>query len=131
MIMKFIKNKNGQAIVELAIILPVLLIILFGIFEFGRVMNVYLVITSASREGARIAAVGNTDSYIVQKIQDATSTLDLNKLNITISPNENQRYRGEEVLIRIGYDIDLIVPIIQNIVPNPLHLETETIMRVE
>jgi len=51
------KNNRGQAIVELAILLPVLLLILLGILEFGRIFSTYITITHASREGARAGSV--------------------------------------------------------------------------
>lgn len=130
-ILKLLKNKKGQSIVELAIVLPILLIILMGIFEFGRVMNAYMVITNASREGARLASVGESYSTVIEKIEDATYPLDVNKLQINISPSEYSRSRGDSVVVNITYDIDIIIPIIQNIVPDPMHLESQTTMRIE
>lgn len=124
-------NKKGQALVELAILLPILLLILMGIFEFGRVFNAYLIINHASREGARVAAVGNDDGEISQTIHDAIFYLEPSNLSISISPSKNYRKRGDSVEINIGYDIEIIMPIIQAIIPSPLHLEAKTIMRVE
>ena len=54
-----IRNSKGQSLVETALVLPLLLLIVFGTIEFGRVFNAYLVVSNASREGARAAAVGN------------------------------------------------------------------------
>ncbi len=54
---------KGQAIVEFAITLPVLLALLVGIFEFGRMIFVYAAITNASREAVRYAsAIGFSDN---------------------------------------------------------------------
>jgi hypothetical protein len=54
---------NGQGMVEFALILPVLLVILFGIMEFGRLLFIFVTTTSASREAARYgtAVGGNAD----------------------------------------------------------------------
>lgn len=130
-ILKLLKNKKGQSIVELAIVLPILLIILMGIFEFGRVMNAYMVITNASREGARLASVGESYSTVIEKIETSTYPLDVNKLQINISPSELSKSRGDSVKVNITYDIDIIIPVIQNLVPNPMHLESQTTMRIE
>ena len=46
-------GEAGQALVEVAIALPILLGLLVGIFEFARAYNVQQVITNAAREGAR------------------------------------------------------------------------------
>lgn len=47
------KNQKGAALVEFALILPVLLLILLGIIEFGIIMFDKAIITNASREAAR------------------------------------------------------------------------------
>ena len=56
------RSEAGQSLVEFAIVLPVLLAVVIGIFEFGRAWNVYQVITNAAREGARRGVVGTTAS---------------------------------------------------------------------
>lgn len=54
-------NQKGQALVELAILLPLLLLIVFGITEFGRALYIKNSLTNAAREGARRASVSATD----------------------------------------------------------------------
>ncbi|MBT0652965.1 TadE/TadG family type IV pilus assembly protein [Geomobilimonas luticola] len=50
-------NSKGQTIVETAIILPILLILVLGIFEFGRAMYIKNTLNNAARAGARAAVV--------------------------------------------------------------------------
>jgi len=52
-----LKNKKGAVLVETAIILPLLLVIVFGIIEFGWAMYITNSLNNAAREGARLAAV--------------------------------------------------------------------------
>ena len=53
------KRTKGQGIVEFAIVLPILLLIVFGLIELGRLLFFYTVVNNASREGARYGiAVG-------------------------------------------------------------------------
>ena len=52
-----IKNQNGASAVEFAIVLPLLLVLLFGIIEFGILLYDKAMITNASREGARVGIV--------------------------------------------------------------------------
>lgn len=54
-------EERGAAAVELAIILPILLTLLFGIVEFGRAYNASIVVTHAAREAVRRVALGATD----------------------------------------------------------------------
>src|SRR4051795_8167301 len=51
---------EGQAVVEFAVILPVLLMVLFAILQFGVVFNNYIQVTAAAREGARKASVSRS-----------------------------------------------------------------------
>jgi Flp pilus assembly protein TadG len=54
---KMIEDEQGQALTEFAMILPVLMMVLFAIFQFGVAFNNYIQVTSAAREGARKGAV--------------------------------------------------------------------------
>ena len=47
------RNKHGQAMVEFALVLPILLLVMFAIIEFGRLFFSYAMVSAASREGAR------------------------------------------------------------------------------
>lgn len=60
--MKNLKNKKGAAAVEFALVLPILIVLVFGIIEFSIVLYDKAVITNASREGARAGIVFKTDS---------------------------------------------------------------------
>jgi Flp pilus assembly protein TadG len=50
-------GRRGQALVEFALIFPVLVLLLLGIFEVGRLVFAYNTLGNAAREGARVAAV--------------------------------------------------------------------------
>lgn len=54
------RNRRGAAVVEFALIAPVLFLLAFGIIEFGRMVMVQQVLTNASREGARLATLDGT-----------------------------------------------------------------------
>jgi len=66
-------KKNGQkgaALAEFAIILPLLLLLVFGIIEFGLILYNKQVITNASREGARSGIVAKLTRMTVTQIED-------------------------------------------------------------
>ena len=54
------RNENGQAMVEFAIVAPILLLLVFGIIQFGIAFNHSLTLTDAVRAGARQGAVSRT-----------------------------------------------------------------------
>ena len=66
---RFRKSSRGQALVEFALVMPLLLILIIAVFEFGRAWNLHQTITDAAREGARKAVIANNtvtqDSVIV------------------------------------------------------------------
>lgn len=55
-------RSRGQALTEFALVVPFLLLMLFGIIEFGRFVFAYEVLNNATREGARYAIVHGSDS---------------------------------------------------------------------
>jgi Flp pilus assembly protein TadG len=54
------RREEGAAAVEFALLLPILLLILFGIIDFGRALNMQIQLTEAAREGVRPLALGTT-----------------------------------------------------------------------
>lgn len=65
------RSERGAAAVEFAIVLPFLLLLVFGIIEFGFVFNRYISVTHAAREGVRELSVGIPTP---QATQDAVNT---------------------------------------------------------
>ena len=62
------RSERGQALVEAALITPVVLLIMVGIFEVGRAYQTWQVLTNAAREGARAAVVPGATVPTVQGI---------------------------------------------------------------
>lgn len=52
-------RRRGVAVVELAVVLPLLLLVLIGIWELGRIINVQITLNDAAREAARLGAQAN------------------------------------------------------------------------
>ena len=59
-------GEQGQALLETAMTLPLLLIVSVGIFEFGRAYQTWQVLTNAAREGARLSVLPSADASAVQ-----------------------------------------------------------------
>jgi len=56
-ILNAVKNEKGQNLVEFALVVPLLLLLVIGIFEFGRAWMTQNILTGAAREAVRILAV--------------------------------------------------------------------------
>jgi Flp pilus assembly protein TadG len=55
--MKRLRSESGAAAVEFALVVPLLLLLLFGIIEFGRLYNAQIEVSGAAREGVRVMAI--------------------------------------------------------------------------
>jgi Flp pilus assembly protein TadG len=67
-----LSDDRGAAAVEFALVMPILVLLLFGIVEFARVWNVKQVLTDAAREGARIAVVAERQNFeTIQLLRDS------------------------------------------------------------
>lgn len=60
-------DRSGQALVEFALIAPVMLLLVFGMLQFGLVLNAQLSLTEGVRQGAELAALGQTDPAILTR----------------------------------------------------------------
>lgn len=75
------RKQRGQELVEFALILPLLLLLMVGIFEFGYVVFAYNTLSNAVREGARYGSVHPDDpAAIIARAQRLTGGLDQSKL---------------------------------------------------
>jgi Flp pilus assembly protein TadG len=123
-------EQKGQALVEFALVLPLILLLLLGIVELGRVSNAYLVVIHAARHGARHAAVGATNAEIISSVNQASLPLNPGKLIISILP-EQGRLAGSDVRVVVSYPLRLITPLAGNLLNNPVIVRGEITMRIE
>jgi Flp pilus assembly protein TadG len=65
------KNDRGAAMIEMALTLPLLLLLSVSVFEFGRAFQTWQVLTNATREGARVASLpGTSDADVSTRVQE-------------------------------------------------------------
>ena len=100
-------GERGAAAVEFALILPVLVLLIFGIIEFGRGYNAKIEITGAAREGARVLAVGSGDPAAAAI--GAAPTLDSGKLSVTASASPC--VPGSSATVTVAYPFEYNVPL--------------------
>ena len=77
------RGERGAAAVEMALILPVLLLLVGGIIDFGRAFNAQMTLTQAAREGARMQSLGYTDAQVTSRARQAATGLPTIAVNIT------------------------------------------------
>jgi Flp pilus assembly protein TadG len=135
-----IKNEKGAAMVEFAIVLPLLLMLVFGMIEFSIMFYDKAVITNASREGARAGIVydfpdristGDIETTVGNYCGDRLITFgSTNQVNTSvIGPCINA---GDTITVTVTYPYDfLVLPNFVTTLTGPMDLSAVTIMRCE
>lgn len=83
---KYTRRKRAAAVVEFAVVLPLLLTILFGIIEYGWVFMVRQSLQTAAREGARLAVLQTaTDAAIEERVQMVMQPTGLSTYSVTMT----------------------------------------------
>ncbi|NBJ14865.1 MAG: pilus assembly protein [Dehalobacter sp. 4CP] len=131
MLKKLIKSSNGQSLVEFALVLPIFLLLVFGVVEFGRLGYSYVTLNNAVRSGARTASLSGLDSAIQASVADSAPLLDRNLLTIQITPIESSRHSGSNVTVSVSYPVSLTTPVLNHILPNPVVIHANLSMRIE
>lgn len=85
--MKIKRKEKGAVAVEMAIVLPMLLLILLGTIEFGRVFNVQVSLTQAAREGARYAAIHHDEPGLDVEGAALAAAPALSGLGVSVADN--------------------------------------------
>ena len=127
--MRLIKNDDGQGLVEFALIVPILILILMAIIEFGFMFNAYLSLSNGVREGGRLAALGGSDVAIEAKVAGSGGFLKSENVQVDISPVN--RKRGDQITLVASYDYEFITPILGGLFPSGVELNSELRVRME
>lgn len=116
--------------VEFALVVPILLVVLFGVIQFGVVYKDYVTITDASRVGARKAAVSrneaNPEGVAEAAVRGSASGLDQAQLGVSVSATAWEHGEDVTVTATYPYEVDLL-----GLVVASGQLESTTTERVE
>ena len=78
------RERRGQSMVEFALILPIFVLVLVGIFDLGRGVYAFNTISQAAREGARLAIVDQTIAHIRDEAAETAVQLGIDPALITV-----------------------------------------------
>jgi Flp pilus assembly protein TadG len=133
------RRSRGDAIVEFAILAPVLVLILFGVLEMGRVVNAWLVVHNAAREGARAGVRVYPDAASATAAQSAASAYLTSGLGPGVrgdiaSPSTppTVQVTSDTVQVTTSTDVQLYTPLFQAIAgTSAVHVQASASMRRE
>jgi Flp pilus assembly protein TadG len=115
-----LSSARGTALIETAMVLPILLLISVAIFEFGRAYQTWEVLTNAAREGARVAVLpsattSGTQARVMQYIQNGQlSTQGVNvsvNTNVPVSLGAAGTASGSQVTVQYPFSFIVLQPV--------------------
>ena len=131
---KRLRSESGASAVEFALLLPVLMMVLFGIIEFGFALYQQAVLTNASREGARLGIVqavpAITTAQINAAIDNYLTPTGINPANVAriITPGA---VTGAPVTVSLTLPYTfMVLPSLTSVAPQ-INLTAYTVMRHE
>ncbi len=140
---RFRRSDSGQGLLEFAVIVPVLLLVFFGVFEFGRFYFTRVTLQQAVAEAARFAITGEVlpdpDSgdpmsraqSIIAVIHKNAHTLDIDVDRITLTPPDAGG-PGDVVTVNAEFSFEFVVPLYDKLVPGgKIDFEVSTAMKNE
>jgi Flp pilus assembly protein TadG len=117
-----IQKSGGQALVEFAFVLPILLLLMVAIVDFGILFYSQMAVSNAAWEGARAGATivnpAQGDQEIIGAVHSAAYGLDSSLIMVDIDPEQNEpprnqafpAPRGDSLTVTVIYQVELTVP---------------------
>ena len=138
-------SRRGQSLVEFGLILPIFLLLVFGIIDFGRAVFAYSTLNNAAREAARVAVVDQVTAHITDEAIKQAYALDVVAGDVSLdwrsafnldTPNSCSGFVGNSqvvtctLIITVNHEWTAATPIIGSII-GPLDIAGESQMIVE
>ncbi len=122
---RLVKNMRGQAMVEMAIVLPILLAVVFGIIEFGNIYSHQLALNNLARQAVRTAVVDDDADHsdVEDDIEDIAAEQGMDTATVSITTS------GGDVIATVDYNVTLITGQIIGI--GTKHLSAKATMKAE
>ena len=130
------KREDGQSMVEFALILPIFLLILCGIIDFGWLFYNQLSLNYACREGARYAVVHTDENADVQNIishieNNSTTVFSNDGVNIKVTYSSPSDPTSGDVTVDMQAEISFFTPVLSTILGEEKTLTSTVTMKVE
>jgi len=121
-------RERGSAVVEFALVLPLLLLLVVAIVQVGVLVRARLILEQSARAGAREAAVEADEGSVRSAAQAAAPGLPGEDLTVTVQRSGG---RGDPVTVSVGYEVRVSDLLAGWILPDSVALGAEATMRQE
>jgi Flp pilus assembly protein TadG len=126
-----LRSERGAAAVEFALIVPLLIVLVLGIAEFGRAFQVQGTLSAAAREGVRVMALQNDPAAARTAVRNAATSLKpaITDAEIAISPSTCPTINGGSTSVRLT--VSYPMPFLTSFFGSGLNLTGTGVMRCD
>ena len=121
-----LNNQKGQSTVELALVLPILLLILVGTIVLGLIFKTSIQLDYSANELSRAMSLDATSSEIATLSDAVFNSLDPTKISVTVTPNTP--IKGQALTVKVTYTYRLITPLIGTLLGNEVVLSGTSVV---
>ena len=121
------KSEKGQSLVEVALAMPLLILIMIGILDLGRAYLTYIALSDAAAEGAAYAAIHPADpAQAIARAADSSGGL------VTLEPNmvsvdTGEMSAGNPITVSVEYEYRMLTPCVNEWVPDGVLMMRATV----
>jgi Flp pilus assembly protein TadG len=126
-----IKDEKGQSLVEMALIVPILLLLIVGIFDIGRITFSYASLHFTAQETVRLGGLGHPDLEMIDFAKQNFKAGDSEILTVDVTPDPTLRKSGDYITVTLNYPIEIMTPFLTILYPDPISLTVESTIRIE
>lgn len=131
---KHLQQEHGQALVEMAIVLPLLLMLVMAILETGWLFSNKLMLDNVCREAARsaisTASEGNNNAAALARVTELLPSHAKDKVTAQISYTNVTAFRKGDVIVKLTYRLSPITPLVGIFLPEDYNLVSSCTMKV-
>ena len=121
--MKIIRQKKGQALVEFAVVLPLLFLLVISVFEFGRIYQAKIIVTEAAREGARRGIITTNNAEVQAAVWATSAPLGTTQTTVPVTIDRSKTVpptganTQPSVIVTATYNVQLVTPLLKPFFP--------------
>jgi Flp pilus assembly protein TadG len=109
------RRESGQTLVEFALVLPIILILLIGVVEFGIAWENDIEVTDAAREGSRAAVIQRINGQTAMvnagtaAARGSASDLNQSKLTVSVTSGDGSWNQGDPIVTQVSYPYSISI----------------------
>src|SRR5256885_2230153 len=100
-------DQHGAVLVEMALVLPILLVLFVGIVDFGLILREYQILQNGTREGARLSMLKNYEMATLDSTAKANALAAIQQRVVDYLAQEQITIAPTDVVVKQDYHIDL------------------------